>query len=197
MGLTTRLSRASAIAFVVALSIVGSMAARGSDNALSKIRISNFGKVNDQYYRGAQPGSRDYADLAALGVRTVVDLREDGDSQEPALVKKAGMNLVRIPMSGWGRPADADVAKFLSIANDPAQLPLFVHCRVGKHRTGVVTAVYRMTKDNWTAAQAYAEMQKYKFDTFLFPHTKLKTFVFDYYTQLQASGATGKAIISR
>ena len=39
------------------------------------IRIDNFGEVNANYFRGAQPQGRDYADLAALGVKTVIDLR--------------------------------------------------------------------------------------------------------------------------
>src|SRR5438477_6734 len=49
---------------------------------LANIRIDNFGKVNDDYYRGAQPKGRDYNDLAALGVKTVIDLQEDGPSNE-------------------------------------------------------------------------------------------------------------------
>src|SRR4051795_6539372 len=42
-----------------------------------KIGIDNFGRVNEGYYRGAQPRGRDFADLASLGVRTVIDLTSD------------------------------------------------------------------------------------------------------------------------
>src|SRR6188508_3777355 len=38
------------------------------------IRIDNFAKVNDGYYRGAQPAGSDYAALARLGVKTVINL---------------------------------------------------------------------------------------------------------------------------
>ena len=34
-------------------------------SALDNVRIENFGRVNDRYYRGAQPKGRDFADLAA------------------------------------------------------------------------------------------------------------------------------------
>ena len=34
---------------------------------ISKIRIRNFGRINPNYYRGAQPKRGDYVDLAALG----------------------------------------------------------------------------------------------------------------------------------
>jgi protein tyrosine/serine phosphatase len=197
MSVSRSLVRASAVAIVASLALAGSVAATRAVGTAATIRIDNFGKVSEQLYRGAQPSGRDYADLAALGVKTVLDLRDDADAQEPGLVKRAGMQLVRIPMSGWDRPADAAVAQFLKVMNESANLPVFVHCKVGKHRTGAMVAVYRMTRDSWTAAQAYTEMQKYHFDVLLTPHTALKTFVFDYYTQLQKSGATAKQPIAR
>jgi uncharacterized protein (TIGR01244 family) len=189
MNVSRPLVRTTAVAFVLSLSLLGSTAAKRADSALPNVRIDNFGKVSDQLYRGAQPDGRDFADLAALGVKTVIDLRDDGEAGEPALVKRAGMQFVRIPMSGWERPADAAVAQFLTVVNDAANLPVFVHCKVGKHRTGAMVAVYRMTRDSWTASQAYKEMQKYHFDVLLTPHTALKSFVFDYYAQLQKTAA--------
>jgi tyrosine-protein phosphatase SIW14 len=178
-----RLPQVSIFAVVLAASLSGSLQARSSSNGTPSLRISNFGKVSDVLYRGAQPASHDYADLAALGIKTVVDLQEDGDAREPQLVKQAGMNYVRIPMSGWETPADAAVVQFLAVMSNSANLPVFVHCQVGKHRTGAMVALYRMTTDGWSAAKAYAEMQKYHFDTLFMPHTKLKQFVFDYYTR--------------
>jgi tyrosine-protein phosphatase SIW14 len=196
MGSLGRFSpRVSVSAVILALSVSGSLQARSlttsHSNASESVRISNFGKVSDALYRGAQPAGRDYADLAAIGIKTVVDLRDDGEASEPGLVKQAGMNFVRIPMSGWERPGDAAVSQFLDIMNNPANLPVYVHCKVGKHRTGAMVALYRMTTDKWNAAKAYIEMQQYHFDVLLSPHTELKQFVFDYYAHLQQA-ATGK-----
>src|SRR5262245_4043127 len=68
---------------------------------LSRIHIDNFGMLNANYYRGAQPKGHDYADLAALGVKTVIDLTDDdGQASEPAMVRSAGMQSVKIPMNG-------------------------------------------------------------------------------------------------
>jgi tyrosine-protein phosphatase SIW14 len=155
-----------------------------SDLKLSSIRINNFGRINDNYYRGAQPESGDYADLAALGVKTVIDLTRDGRDEEAGLVRRAGMTFYRIPMTTSDRPSDAAVAKFLQLVNDPANQPVYVHCQGGRHRTGVMTAVYRITQDGWTADKAYQEMKLYKFEGFP-GHPTLKKFVFDYYGQLQ------------
>src|SRR5215471_15664795 len=155
-----------------------------TDPKLSNIRIDNFGRINDNYYRGAQPDAQDYADLAGLGVRTVIDLTRDGRAEEQGLVQRAGMNFYRIPMTTSDRPSDAAVAKFLQLVNDPANQPVYVHCQGGRHRTGMMTAVYRMTQDGWTADKAYQEMKLYKFEGFP-GHPTLKKFVYDYYGQIQ------------
>ena len=168
---------------------------QANDSTVKAPDISNFGKVHDGYYRGAQPEGRDYAHLAAFGVKTIVDLRNDAEGFASDLAKKAGLNYVTIPLSGWERPADAAVRRFLEVVNDPANQPVYVHCKVGKHRTAAMTAVYRMTQDGWDVKQAYEEMKKYRFKSFFTPHTELKEFVFDYYAQLQ-SAAAGAAVKS-
>jgi tyrosine-protein phosphatase SIW14 len=171
----------------VLLSFAVSAVAGTDVNAkLSRIRIDNFGRISDTYYRGAQPKDRDYADLAALGVKTVIDLTEDGRADEKARVEAAGMKFHRIPMTTSDRPATAAVSEFLKLVNNPANQPVYVHCQGGRHRTGVMTAVYRMTKDGWTADRAYAEMKQFKFEGFP-GHPELKSFVYDYYSQLDNS----------
>ena len=51
-------------------------------------------------------------------------------------------------------PTEARVTQFLEIVNDPANQPVFVHCAGGRHRAGAMTALYRMTNEGWTPAQA-------------------------------------------
>ncbi|MGE5359968.1 MAG: fused DSP-PTPase phosphatase/NAD kinase-like protein [Bacteroidales bacterium] len=156
-------------------------AGNGTTNqvALSAIRIDNFGRVDATYYRGAQPRGKDYADLAALGVRTVIDLTKDGDPAEAGMAERAGMKFFRIPMTTRETPSADAVSRFLQIVNDPANQPVYVHCQGGRHRTGVMTAVYRMTDDGWTADQAFAEMKRYKFGAD-FLHPEFKQFVYGF-----------------
>jgi hypothetical protein len=54
-----------------------------------------------------------------------------------------------------------------------------VHCAGGRHRTGVMGAVYRFNHYNWNYDQAYAEMKKYDFYT-RWGHGDMKKFVQDY-----------------
>jgi protein-tyrosine phosphatase len=146
---------------------------------LSRIRIDNFGQINANYYRGEQPEGRDYSDLAAIGVKTVIDLQADGDGGEQRSVEGAGMKFYRIPMTTHVPPTQQQLAKFLEIVNDPAQQPVYVHCKGGRHRTGVMTAVYRMEQDGWTADRAFSEMKRFKFGAD-FLHSEFKRFVYGY-----------------
>jgi protein tyrosine/serine phosphatase len=156
---------------------------------LSNIRIDNFGRVNANYYRGAQPEGRDYADLAAIGIQAVIDLTQDGDSSEPSVVQHQGMKFFRIPMTTHETPSAEKLGQFLKLVNDPANQPVYVHCQGGRHRTGVMTAVYRMTNDHWTADRAFGEMKQYKFGAD-FLHSEFKDFVYAYHVDVPAVAAT-------
>lgn len=160
--------------------------------AVERIQIENFGQINDGYFRGAQPKGHDFNDLKALGVKTVIDLAKEGDAGEARIVEDLGMRFHRIPLTTTDIPTAQAVADFLAIVNDPSNLPVYVHCQGGRHRTGAMTAIYRLTHDNWTADQAYGEMKKYGFETFI-GHPQLKTFVYDYYQKMSASAGKAKA----
>jgi len=188
--LNAGLARTNTAALVVALSLASPVAARNGDARSSAgvvntaaIRIDNFGRVNQGYYRGAQPEGRDYADLAALGIKTVINLTsDDAQTNEGSMVEQARMAYVEIPMTTHEAPTAAQLAKFLSIVNDPASQPVYVHCVGGRHRTGVMTAAYRMTEDGWTADRAFSEMKQYKFGAD-FLHSEFKKFVYAYHVE--------------
>ena len=182
MRTNARVSRISAAAILLGLSLAMPGAARADSSRRSNIQIDNFGRVNANYYRGAQPQGQDYVDLAAFGIKTVIDLTHDGDSQEPAVVQRLGMKFYRIPMTTHETPSSVKVAQFLKLVEDPANQPVYVHCQGGRHRTGVMTAVYRMTDEGWTADRAFAEMKQYKFGPD-FLHPEFKDFVYEYHVE--------------
>lgn len=184
-----------AAAFLLALAIAApapALAGPGKPAAgvVSSVHIGNFGRVNDAYYRGAQPKGGDYTALAAMGIKTVIDLQEDFDRSEEAQVRRAGMNFHRIPMSTHRPPTAAEQAHFLRLVNDPANQPVYVHCKGGRHRTGVMTALYRLTNDGWTAEKAFSEMKQYDFGP-EFLHPEFKRFVYAYYADHAADSKAG------
>ena len=147
--------------------------------SFSRIRIGNFGKVNDNYFRGSQPKGSDFSALAALGVKTVIDLQLDGPSSEAASVTAAGMKFFRIGMTTSKAPTEAQIEQFFEIVNNPVNQPVYVHCAGGRHRTGTMTALYRMTFDGWNPVQAYNEMKQYRFEGFP-DHPVLRNYVYAY-----------------
>ena len=93
----TQKHRAAALALALMLGLSG--LARAQTIAVPPaIGIDNFARVNDTYYRGAQPEGDDYAALAALGVKTVINLTsDDAVANEQAMVEKNGMRYINIP----------------------------------------------------------------------------------------------------
>src|SRR2546425_8612118 len=143
--------------------------------------------MSPNHYRGARRAGRDYAGLAARGVRTLIDLTsDDSEANEKVMIQNAGMTYFRIPMTTHEVPTAAKLAAFLKIVNDPANQPVYVHCVGGRHRTGVMTAVYRMNQDGWTADQAFREMKQYKFGAD-FLHPEFKDFVYSYRADAHAT----------
>ena len=167
------------VAFVLALT---SMRVPASMSEPSGVSIRNFGKVNEHYYRGSQPFPEEFAQLKKLGIKTVIDLRKDSVPGEPELVRAAGMQYFNIPLKA-NRPAtDEQTSYFLSLVNEPSNWPVYVHCKGGRHRTGALTGVYRITHDGWTADQAYSEMKQYDFESGFFGGpTSQKKFVYSFY----------------
>jgi protein tyrosine phosphatase (PTP) superfamily phosphohydrolase (DUF442 family) len=146
-----------------------------------RIDIFNFGQVGPNYFRGAELKGSAASTLAARGVKMVIDLRSNGDvkAAEAKLVSDAGMKYIRIPMNTRVAPTSQQISEFMSLVTDPANQPVYVHCVEGRHRTGVMTAIYRMNVDGWTADRAFDEMKDYKFG-FDFLHPEFKKFVFSY-----------------
>jgi len=138
------------------------------DAARADAPIDNFAQVADGVYRGAQPDGAGFRALKAMGVRTVVDLRANHDD---AVATALGFDVVRIPMPSFptiDAPTDEEVRRFLDVATDPARRPVFIHCAVGKDRTGTMCAIYRMEVDGWTAERAVAEMREFGYHDALY-----------------------------
>src|SRR5262245_65420980 len=59
------------------------------------VAIDNFARVDASYFRGGQPDGPGFRDLAALGIKTVINLTsDDAQANEPSMVAAAGMQYV-------------------------------------------------------------------------------------------------------
>lgn len=119
--------------------------------------IPAFAKVSPVLYRGDQPEGREaFAELKRRGIKTIICLRTlDYDRSD-----MAGLGLRYLHLSVKpGHPEDEDVALFLLAVCDPANQPVFVHCRQGVDRTGIMVAAYRIMVEGWSNRRALAEME--------------------------------------
>ena len=177
--------QSSLFVFVLSFAAVATAAAQsGQSEKFSNVKIKNFGQMDERFYRGAQPGAEDYKTLAEIGVKTIIDLRNDPQDYAKASAEAAGMKYVNIPMSDKKRPQDDQIDKFLSVVNDPETGAFYVHCAGGRHRTGVMGAVYRFNHNHWNYDQVYKEMKQYDYYS-RWGHGALREYVQDYYERHQ------------
>lgn len=185
------------VSMALALGVISYARSNDKDAANSKtnsaaVDVDNFGQVTEFYFRGGQPKDEAYDQLAAIGVKTIIDLRDDPKDYARRLTEQAGMKYINFPLDDKGYPPPDAATKFLALVNDRENWPVYVHCAGGRHRTGAMTAVFRMTVQGWDVNRAYEEMKDYDFYT-RWGHKGMKRFVFNYYRDLN-SGQTENQI---
>ena len=172
---------------VIALSAIA-VAGTSKQTAFPSIRIKNFGQMDARFYRGARPKQKDYKDLAALGIKTIINLRDEMEPYEKGTTEALGMRYINIPIKDKSYPSAEQVQEFLKVANDPATGVFYVHCAGGRHRTGIMGAVYRFNVNQWNYEQVYSEMKAYDFYS-SWGHGSQKRFVQDYWANFQGQAA--------
>ena len=132
-----------------------------------------------------------------MGVEFVVSFRGEGDGvvKERQRVTAEGMQFVSIPWSGWGYPRLEQVKQFFDLLDSNPGKIVFLHCRRGAERTGVMVALYRIARQGWTAEQAYREMEEHGFRGFWFHH--LKHYVSDFARQTYAGPVPQPELVTR
>ena len=125
---------------------------------ITKPGLPNLHQVSPVLYRGARPTREGVAELARMGVKTIIDFQTSLD--RPIAeddVSGTGIELIHIGFNAW-HPEHNDVVRFLKLATDESKQPVFMHCRHGSDRTGMMCAIYRIVVEGWTKDQAIAEM---------------------------------------
>lgn len=128
------------------------------------IPVRNFGRVTDAVYRGALPRPETYRALVErLGVRRVLSLTEGARERDRQRALDAGVVEWRhIPFADREMPRAERVREWLEVIRTAATRgAIYTHCMGGRHRTGVLVAVFRVTDCGWAKARAFDEMMRY------------------------------------
>jgi protein tyrosine/serine phosphatase len=149
----------AALAFFLAVMAPSAAAQTVTADVVAIPELPNFHQVDANLFRGGQPAAGAVSRLKALGIRTIVNLRYEPDlvKAEEVEATTAGIAYYNVPMRGLNKPTDAQVAQILALIDDPANRPVFVHCKHGSDRTGAIVACYRIARAQWTAKQAIRE----------------------------------------
>lgn len=132
--------------------------------------LPNFHIVDqNKLFRGAAPRDQGIKTLKEIyDVTTIIDLRDSKKyaaqiAAEKKAAKTLGIEHLNISMLAKVPPTPEQIQKFFKIiAKSPGKI--YMHCREGKDRAGIMSALYRIEKQGWTNEKAYEEMIKYGHD---------------------------------
>jgi protein tyrosine phosphatase (PTP) superfamily phosphohydrolase (DUF442 family) len=125
-------------------------------NELSPAIANSRIVIQNEIWRGARPSGKAPALLIESRVGTVVNLEWENDNAHafeaarPNLMQPHTAHYFRIkdfelwPLLSWSK-TDNNVAQFIAIARTQPK-PIYVHCRSGQNRTGVMVAAYKIVQ---------------------------------------------------
>jgi protein tyrosine phosphatase (PTP) superfamily phosphohydrolase (DUF442 family) len=130
------------------------------DKAMAELRGPagpvRFAQVSECLFRGGQPNARQLQLLRKLGVDNVINLRSGSGNERDAEEKEAkrlGMTWHNYPFNAtFG--ASVDLIKTIVASIDPHHVT-YVHCHVGRDRTSLVIAMWRVMVDHWEPDKAW------------------------------------------
>jgi protein tyrosine/serine phosphatase len=117
--------------------------------------VPNLHRIADHLYRSEQPTADGFRNLEKLGIRTVINLRYFNSDDDEA--EGTQLNLHRVKILTW-RAGDHHVVEVMRLLRQKENGPFLIHCQHGADRTGLMSAMYRMLEQNWSAQQALDEL---------------------------------------
>ena len=122
---------------------------------------TRFHEIDGQAWVGGQPSEEDLALFCGVGVRTVVDLRQDVEhdvGMEQMAATRLGMMFVHIPIRA-DAPDDRDADAFLTVTARLDAFPMLIHCASG-NRAAAFWMIRRLVVDGWPAHAAESEARR-------------------------------------
>jgi uncharacterized protein (TIGR01244 family) len=114
------------------------------------------------FYRSAQLTAPDFHRvIAADGIKTILNLRGDNTGtpwydDEIAAARRDGVKHIDFAMSANQSLTEAQMRTVIQLI-DNAPKPILVHCKSGSDRTGLVSALYRLSRGE-LASEAKKEL---------------------------------------
>ena len=121
--------------------------------------LARFDRVDDNLYRGAHPTDLQLRALVTrYHIRTVIKLNPDWQGRDHP---PPGVRFIDEPIPAVWTPDPAALDRILDEI-EAAPKPVFLHCRTGADRAGLIVALYRL-RHGATVEAAYEEMVRHGF----------------------------------
>lgn len=118
------------------------------------IMITRFYIVDNNLLRGSAPSNDDLDTLKDIwDVKNIISLDLDTGSNIKEKCEKLGLNHILLPITDGNSINTDEIPNLINNINSKT----YVHCRHGKDRTGMFSAIYRVLKNNWGIDRALGE----------------------------------------
>ena len=138
-------TRALCIALVTILMVMSGCANRQTTTHTSQnsetLYPASIKHIENGMYSASQPSQSDLRALKALGVKTVISLRNpaENDWDEAAFVTELGMAFINLPVAGAAGVNEENAQELARLIEKYGDQPLLVHCGSG-NRVGALMA---------------------------------------------------------
>lgn len=109
----------------------------------TELDILNLKAQSEYVLTSGQPNQTDFAKLKELGVKNIINLRGDNETNwsEQDLVTELGMNYYHIPVQSKADITIENATKLQSLLNQHQQQTTLLHC-ASSNRVGALVALY-------------------------------------------------------
>lgn len=160
-----------------------------------KPKGNNFGRLYDVnsngsiIYRSGEVSKDTLKKFhSQLNIEYMINLRDDLSQEEEKEIMKSGITLAHYPMSDSKAPEGKviDNIKMILFKMDKSLINLIVCCAGGRHRTGLISAIYLVLFKNYTKKEAWKiNVEKYNWYDKAFlgfgkDHSALRKWFFEY-----------------
>ena len=131
------------------------------DHGFLRIWWHNYHEVAPGMYRSNQPGPRRVRAAAAMGIRTIINLRgprgDGGWQLEAEACAGAGITLLDFTARSRAAP-DKAMLHAARLLFTEMRTPALMHCKSGADRAGLMSALYLLIVEQRPAREAAAQL---------------------------------------
>jgi uncharacterized protein (TIGR01244 family) len=120
-----------------------SFSVQATQTVTTELDILNLKAQSEYVLTSGQPNQTDFAKLKELGVKNIINLRGDNETNwsEQDLVTELGMNYYHIPVQSKADITIENATKLQSLLNQHQQQTTLLHC-ASSNRVGALVALY-------------------------------------------------------